>query len=148
MPIFIWNSSAWFTLRYSAYLIMLFNQWKLAGWGIMQTNKQIQIKSKIGRRLKFSILQFGKLWIRWHAMHIQIDGTHHRRLKWLNKKQSTQFVVNFQIFFRFIGSWKYLRTAKYRFYIQTHPDILPKIVMLSGLVTNMYLYFVSVSSIF
>ena len=50
LPIFIWNRSTWFALRYSAYLIMLFNQWKLAG---VQTNLKQKQNWKFPENFQF-----------------------------------------------------------------------------------------------
>ena len=55
LRILIWNSSAWFTLRYSAYLIMLFNQRKLAD---IQTNQKQKQNWKFTQFFNFGIENF------------------------------------------------------------------------------------------
>ena len=82
LPIFIWNRSTRFALRYSAYLIMLFNQWKLAG---IQTNLKQKQNWKLPENFQFWDVR--KLWIWWHhALHIQVYETHHGESKLFNKK--------------------------------------------------------------
>ena len=87
LRILIWNSSAWFTLRYSAYLIMLFNQRKLAD---IQTNQKQKHNWKFTQFFNFGIENFqGLIAINKHVIReknqhdaLQLESTFFLWISW------------------------------------------------------------------